>query len=373
MSQENSHFNLFAFVYQKFLKRIFFEFDPELIHDHITFMGQLLGSNIITRKITSLMFNFQDKSLQQNILGINFKNPIGLAAGFDKNARLTSILPAVGFGFEEVGSITGESCMGNKKPRLWRLKKSQSLMVYYGLMNDGCEKIAERLKGKKFQFPVGISVAKTNSKDTVDEQKGIDDYFKAYKTFVENGIGDYYTINISCPNAFGGEPFSDPEKLDRLLSKITTIKNQKPIFLKMPAEISELILDKIIEVARKYKISGFISTNLAKNRNNQNIKDKHVPVNGGMSGKVVQELSDRQIAYIYKKTKGEFVIIGCGGIFSAEDAYRKIQLGANLIQLITGMIFEGPQLIGQINQGLAELLKKDGYKNITEAVGSKNK
>jgi len=361
------------FLYQNIFKQIAFLQDPEDVHDRISYFGEFLGRFGCTKWITKKLLSYENKQLEQTIAGICFKNPIGLSAGFDKNAQLTQILPSVGFGFEEAGSITGEPCPGNPKPRLWRLKKSKSLLVYYGLKNDGCEVISEQLKNEKFEIPLGISIAKTNSPFTVKEEDGIADYVKVYKTFAEKNIGSYFTINISCPNAFGGEPFTDPEKLDRLLFAIRTIPNSKPVFLKMPAEISFEIVDTIIELARKYKITGFVSTNLAKDRKNPQVFDTNVPTTGGMSGKVVQKLSDEQIAYIYKKTKGEFIIMGVGGVFSAEDAYKKIRLGASLVQLITGMIYEGPQLIGDINRGLVKLLERDGFKNISEAIGVDNK
>ncbi len=365
--------SVIGFVYRKVLKPIFFMQDPEDVHDRMITAGRLLGSNSVTRGITGLMFGSSNSMLQQTVAGIKFNNPIGLAAGFDKNAQLTKILPSVGFGFEEIGSITGEPCPGNERPRLWRLKQSQSLLVYYGLKNDGCEAIAKRLKGRKFGFPLGISIAKTNNQACADEQTGIADYVKAYREFVSANIGDYFTVNISCPNTFGGEPFTTPEKFERLISALRQVSSQKPMFIKMPSEMPFNVLDGIIEVARKYKVTGFISTNLAKDRSNPNVHDKDFPSVGGMSGKVVEELANKQIAYLYKKTKGEFILVGCGGVFSAEDAYKKIRLGASLIQLITGMIFQGPQLIGQINRGLATLLKRDGYTNISQAVGVDSK
>ncbi len=356
--------------YKWIIKPIFFKFDPENVHDTINTFGRFLGKYYITRKMTSLFWNYSNPKLTQNILGINFKNPIGLSAGFDKNAELTGIIPSVGFGFMEVGSITGEVCGGNPKPRLWRLKKSESLAVYYGLLNDGCEAIAQRLKGKKFSIPVGISIAKTNCKETVDTDAAIKDYFKAYKVFSKNNIGDYFTINISCPNAFGGQPFTDSTKLDALLGKIMSISKNKPIFLKLSPDLSKKEIDEIIDVSTKWKIDGFICTNLTKNRNNKNIIDKNVPTLGGISGKVVKDLSDELIKYVYKQTNKKFIIIGVGGVSNAEDAYKKIKSGASLIQLITGMIFEGPQLISDINIELVKLLKADGYKNISEAVGT---
>lgn len=367
---------MLSLLYRKVLKPIFFLADPESVHDRMTGLGNFLGRHSVTRKITSSFFDYENESLEQTIAGIKFRNPIGLAAGFDKNAELAQIIPMVGFGFEEVGSITGEPCSGNPRPRLWRLKKSESLLVYYGLKNDGAVSISEKLKNSlkienyKLKIPLGISIAKTNCAATADEEVGIKDYLKAYRTFVEAEVGDYFTINISCPNAFGGEPFTTPEKLDRLLSVIRRVPSGKPIFIKMPAEISNEMLDGLIEAARRYHIAGFISTNLAKSRENEAIVDSFVPENGGMSGKVVRELSDKQIEYIYKKCGKEFVIIGCGGVFTAEDAYRKIKLGASLIQMITGMIYHGPQVVKEINCGLVNLLHKDGFSNISEAVGA---
>lgn len=335
----------------------------------MTAMGKFLGSNIITRKISTFFFNSpSDPVLTQIIHGIKFKNPIGLSAGFDKNAELTGIIPEVGFGFEEVGSITGEPCEGNPKPRLWRLKKSKALVVYYGLKNDGCEKLAAKLKNKKFKIPIGINIAKTNCRKTADTKEGIADYVKAYRHFLD--IGDYFTINVSCPNTFGGEPFHNGTKLDQLFNALEKYPTKKPVFIKISPDLSEAQIDEILEVSKKHHINGFICTNLTKKRENLKILDKNIPENGGISGKAIEELSDRMIATIYRKTGGKFTIIGCGGVFSAEDAYKKIRLGASLIELITGMIFEGPQLISQINLELAELLKKDGFGNIREAVGS---
>jgi dihydroorotate dehydrogenase len=350
------------------VKPVLFIFDPEKVHDFVTKFGQFLGDYQITRSITKYLFYYSSPSLEQTLKGIHFKNPIGLAAGFDKNALLVDILPSVGFGFEEIGSITGERCEGNSGKRLWRLRKSKGLVVYYGLKNDGAEEISLRLRSRAFQFPIGISIAKTNSPNTVETDAGILDYVKAYRKF--QGIGDYYTINISCPNAYGGEPFTDRGRLESLLLALDKEKKDKPIFIKLPSDLGDDELYSIIDVSMKYNIDGFICTNLTKARTgNENIKDSYVPDKGGMSGKIVYEKSNETLRKVFKKTNGKCLIIGCGGVFSAEDAYRKIRLGASLVQLITGMVYEGPSLIGQINTGLVKLLKRDGFTNISEAVG----
>lgn len=365
--------SIIQLLYVWLIKPILFRFNPELVHDHITKLGYWLGQYRLTRWLIGQLLYFKHPMLQQTIAGILFSNPVGLAAGFDKDAYLTNILPAVGFGFEEIGSITAESCVGNPKPRLWRLPQAKSIVVYYGLKNDGCAAVVQRLRHKSFSIPLGISIAKTNNVTTVERKMGIADYKKTYQAFVQAGLGDYFTINISCPNVYGGEPFIEPVALAQLLCELRTIDNDKPIFLKLPAELNDEQLDALVDVARQYTITGFICSNLVKNRSHPALRNLTLPAQGNFSGKVVEELSNQQIEYLYAHYGREFVIIGCGGIFSAKDAYKKIKLGASLVQVITGMIYEGPQLISQINRGLVQLLQADGYSNIAEAIGKEKR
>jgi len=358
---------LFRLFYKNILKPLLFLFDPENIHDRMIALGERLGHSRSTQKLTARLLNYQNPSLRQTIAGIFFKNPIGLAAGFDKDAHLTQILPSVGFGFAEIGSITEHASPGNAKPRLWRLKKSQSLLVHYGLKNDGGETIAKRLEEFPCAIPIGTSIAKTNCPVTVGLEAGIADYVACFKRFV--AIGDYFTINISCPNAYGGQPFTDAKSFHALMQEIDIIPSAKPIFIKLSPDMSLEQVGAIVTCSEHHRVHGFIISNLTKNRSNPLLEEKNIPAVGGMSGKIVENLANELIAYVWKKTGGKKIIIGCGGIFSAADAYKKIKLGASLLQLITGMIFEGPQLIGQINAGLVTLLQKDGYRNISEAVG----
>lgn len=361
---------VFNYLYTNLFKPLAFRQDPEDVHDKMLAFGKTLGGFRLARSFTEKLFRFDHPALCRTILGIDFKNPIGLAAGFDKNAQLLNILPAVGFGFAEVGSITGEPCAGNAKPRLWRLPQSESILVHYGLYNDGCEAVSRRLGHQQFEFPFGTSVAKTNSPATVDTEAGIADYVKAYTAFAD--IGSYSTINISCPNAYGGQPFTDPKKLDMLLTAIDRVPSRKPIFIKLSPDIPREQLNEILEIIDNHVVHGIICSNLTKQRNNITIKEENVPKQGGFSGKVVEGLANELIRYVYQKTNGRYVIVGCGGVSSAEDAYTKIKLGASLIQMITGMIYKGPQIIGEINRGLVQLLADDGLHNISEAVGIDN-
>lgn len=356
-------------VYRHVVKPVFFRMDPERVHDRTVRLGRTLGALAPVRAVMRTLWRYDDPILTSTVAGITFPNTVGLAAGFDKNAQLASVLPDVGFGFAELGSFTGRPCPGNPGTRLWRLPKSESLVVYYGLKNDGADAISARLRGVSFRFPVGISAAKTNSRDVTGVQEGIDDYVHVIERF--RGIGDYITVNISCPNVYGGEPFTEPDRLDRLLSAVDGVAD-KPVFVKFAVDLSATHLDELIAVARTHRVTGFVCSNLTKDRSNHRIIETEVPDKGGISGRAVRDLSDGQIRHVYRATGGTMPIIGVGGIFGAEDAYRKIRAGASLVQLITGMIYRGPQLIGEINHGLARLLRRDGFSNVHDAVGVDN-
>lgn len=356
--------------YKYVAKPIFFAQDPEKVHDSLTKTAQFAGRHAFTRSAAKLAFNYQHPALEQEILGIKFKNPVGLSAGFDKDALITDILPSVGFGYAEIGSVTGKPCAGNDGTRLWRLKKSKSIAVYYGLKNDGADVVAKRLASKKHtNIPIGVSVAKTNCQATADDKAGIADYVKAFKAVQD--VGDYYTINISCPNAYGGQPFNDAKRLEKLLIELDKIKTEKPVFIKFGPDLSFKVIDELMGVAKKHNVQGFVCSNLTKPRDNPKIHpEDFVPEVGGLSGKIVEDKANKLIAHVYKRTKGKYVIIGVGGIFTAEDAYTKIKLGASLLQLITGVIYQGPQAVSEINRGLVKFLKKDGYTDISQAVGT---
>lgn len=351
-------------MYKKFIRPILFKGNAESVHNSLILLGRFLAFSRISR-ILRKNFVFKNKILRNKVMGIYFDNPVGLAAGFDKNAYLIDFMPDIGFGFIEIGSVTAEACTGNPKPRLHRLVKDRGIIVNYGLANEGANKVRERLNKKKFRIPVGISIAKTNNPNIKGEES-VNDYLKSFKIMKE--LGDYITINISCPNAGDGRSFEDPVLLGSLLKKINKIRNKKNILLKISPDIDKKNLDKILKLAKKYKINGFVVSNLTKKRENLS-KDFNLKYPGGISGKPAKEKSNKLIKYIFKKTKGNFVIVGCGGVFNGADAYEKIKNGASLIQMITGMIFEGPGVISRINKKLVELLKKDGYNNIAEAIG----
>lgn len=358
-------------AYRHVLKPYFFNKDPEYIHEKMVAFGKNLGSYKITRSLVKSALAYEHHMLEQNLWGIDFKNPVGLAAGFDKNAELNAIMGSVGFGFATVGSVTCGSYEGNPAPRLVRLPKSKGILVNYGLKNQGADFIAEYISHRHKDIPQVISIGKTNSKDTVDRDRGIEDYYECLKTFVDQDVGDIYEINISCPNTFGGEPFTNKKDLTALFNKLFTLNIEKPVFIKMPISLPFDELKELISVCVDYGIKAIVLGNLRKEKSGQGIEDAlSEDARGGISGKPTERISNDLIAAAYQYAGDNIRIIGVGGVFSAKDAYQKIKLGATMIELITGLIYEGPQLVREINRGLVKLLQADGFENIEEAVGS---
>lgn len=365
-------FFLFTLLYKHVTKPIFFLFDPELVHNFVTTQGELIGKSQTLTNFLANLFAQKSPILKQKIAGITFDGPLGLAAGFDYEAKVVKVLPSFGFGFNTVGTITNLPYAGNPRPMLGRLPKSKSLMVNKGFKNLGARKTAEKLAGQTFKIPLGISIGKTNTKQKETQETAIKDILSAFHIFEDPNIkSSYYELNISCPNLYGNISFYPPKNLDELLTEIDKLKLGKPVFIKMPINETDSATLKMLDVILRHKIAGVIFGNLQKDRNNPEIKKEEIKWKmGNFSGLPTQKRSDELISLAYKHCKGKLIIIGCGGIFSAEDAYRKIKLGASLVQLITGLIYEGPLLVTKINKELPEFLKKDGFSNISEAIGS---
>jgi len=355
--------SIIGFIYRKILRPVLFLFDPELIHDSFIWVGKVLSSNGFTKFCTRKIFKFSDNLLKQKILGINFENPVGLSAGFDKDGYLHNILSDVGFGFVETGSTTFGMYEGNPKPRLKRDKKNKSIWVNYGLKNDGVDVLISRLKIQKDKgFVVGVSVAKTNCRATANVKEGVVDYINTIKELEKANVAKFYTINISCPNAFGGEPFTDPAFFEMFLRDFKQLGVKKPVFVKMPIDLTWTDFARLLDLALKYGIDGVVIGNLNKEKGTKT---------GGYSGKRCFDTALSLVKKTYEKCGDKLVIVGVGGIFSAEDAYEMIKGGASLLELITGMIYQGPQLIGEINRGLVKKMEEKGVKSLSELRGLK--
>ncbi len=360
--------------YKLFAKPLFFILPAEWVHEQAMFWGEMVGKIPLKRAFLHNIFSFKHPAIKQKIAGITFENPIGLSAGYDYMSSFTQILPSIGFGFETVGTISNHPFEGNKKPRLGRLPHSKSLLVNKGFRNPGADATIIKLKGKTFEFPLGVSIGKTNSLEIAGTQKdAVADVVEAFQKFEKARLrNNYYELNISCPNLKGGVSFYPPKELNALLIAVGKLKIKKPVFVKMPIEKSDKEVLEMLDVIVKHKwISGVIFGNLQKNRKDPSFDQDEIKKAGvgNFSGKPTYRRSNELIKLAYANYGKKLIIIGCGGVFTAEDAYRKIRLGASLIQMITGMIFEGPQRITQINRGLVDLLEQDGYSHIGEAVG----
>lgn len=317
--------------YKKIIRPILFKFDAELIHNTITMAGESLE-------------NFP---LEKLFGDVKFPNPIGLAAGFDYNGHLAKVMKKVGFGFNTVGTVTAKPYAGNPKPRLGRLVKSQSLFVNKGFRNDGVVEICKRLEQKNLQDVIlGISVGSAAG--------SIDEYLECFEYLKNKDYVKYLELNISCPNLAVSGYFYDPKNFTDL---VKNLKVNKPCYVKMPNEIEPSGLDVLIKIALKHGMRGVILSNLVKDRTNPSLRveevEKFKGLKGNFSGKPCFDGSNKLIAHTRKKFGKDIVIIGCGGVFTPEDALAKFASGANLIQLITGLIYEGPGMVGKINRQLA--------------------
>ncbi len=342
------------------LKPFIFKIDPEMAHD---------------LAIKSLKYNFlpedifrvqNEEILETEIFGTKIKNPIGLAAGFDKSAEVYNSLFRFGFGFIEIGTVTPKEQYGNPKPRVFRLENDRALINRLGFNNDGVEIVSQRLKKNSPNGFLGINIGP--NKDT---ENRIDDYLKCIKEI--NTFANYITINISSPNTPGLRDFHDHSSLKNLLKDITEFTNKnkinKPLALKVSPDIADSEIGAIIESIKKFQIRAIIISNTT-DKNRENLIGKHKSETGGLSGEPLNKISNDLIKKFYKEIKGEIIIIGVGGISSGLNAYEKLKSGANLLQLYTGMVYEGPGIVKKIKVELIDILKKEKIKNVSEIVGT---
>lgn len=367
-------------MYKHVIKPLLFLLTPDFTHRLIVFCGRVAQALTPVRWAIRNSWSFQDNSLQQEVSGITFRNPIGLSAGFDKNIQLSPLMEDIGFGFASGGSVTLEPRRGNRRPWFHRLPKTKSVVVFAGMPNKGLRKIRnyiERNTHRANSAVSVVSVAVIANKTTIEQAGGrpseqaiINDVKKATEYIIRNKLANVVEINISCPNA-GKEPFIEAESLDVLLTTLDIVPRDVPFWVKMPHLYDIKQFDALLGVIVRHNIQGVTVANLVKDRSKIDIKDPLTDeIRGGLSGAPTREHSLELIRHAYKKYGDRLIIIGVGGVFSAEDAYAKIKAGASLVGLITGLFFEGPQLIGRINRGLVELLKKDGFSHISEAVGA---
>jgi|TARA_B110000967_G_scaffold123633_1_gene126249 dihydroorotate dehydrogenase len=345
-------------MFSKF-RSLIFKIDPETAHTlAIKSLKLNLVSNIFNKDMGDSMF-------ESTLFGKTIDNPIGIAAGFDKNAEVYNPLFKLGFGFVEVGTITPLEQYGNPKPRVFRLVEDQALINRLGFNNLGSENVSSRIRANSPNGLLGINVGP--NKDTKNR---LNDYLIGLRTF--HDIADYITVNISSPNTENLRNFHEETKFDELMNLINKEKiklNSKiPIVVKISPDILDNQINIISEILLRYKVSAIIVSNTSES-NRENLKNILKHQKGGLSGKPIEEKSNKLITKFYKLLRGKIEIIGVGGIDSGKSAYEKFLAGASYVQLYTGMVFQGPNIVGKIKKELKELLISDGVKNFREIIG----
>ncbi|EGV44452.1 quinone-dependent dihydroorotate dehydrogenase [Bizionia argentinensis JUB59] len=340
-------------MYKLLLRPIFFLFDPEKIH-HFTFSLIKMTSKIpgISAIFRSL-YVVEDAKLERQLFGLSFKNPVGLAAGFDKNALLYNELADFGFGFIEIGTVTPLGQEGNPKKRLFRLKEDQGIINRMGFNNEGLESAISQLKKNKGTVIIGGNIGKNTQTQPEDYTKDYLICFNALHPYV-----DYFVLNVSCPNVGSHAKLNDKNYLLELIYTVqkanNTFDKQKPILLKIAPDLNDIQLDEVIELIAETNLDGVIASNTSVDRSGLKASNERLAEigNGGLSGQPIKDKSTEVIKYLASKSKKAFPIIGVGGIHSAKDALDKIDAGADLVQVYTGFIYEGPKLIKAINKAL---------------------
>jgi dihydroorotate dehydrogenase len=363
-----------SMLYKKLGKPILFRMDPEKAH-HLTINGMHIAGAFPGGKklLNSLYGAAYSPALAQTLWGIDFANPIGLAAGLDKNAHAVEGFSQLGFGFMEVGTITPKPQQGNEQPRLFRLPEDEALINRMGFNNVGIEAMAHNLgKLKRRDIPIAINIGKNKS---TPNESAEDDYRACLRRLYE--FGDFFVVNISSPNTPDLRNLQHGNDLNRLLDAVKDEMEQqrekrrhsgKPVLVKIAPDLTDDELEQTVLSIVDSGVSGIIATNTTLSRHGLQHSNKEQM--GGLSGKPLTKRSTDVIRRVYELTEGKLPIIGSGGIFSAQDAYDKIRAGASLIEVYSALIYEGPQLIGKLSEGLKALLHKDGFTHISEAIGA---
>ena len=337
-------------MYKFFIQKILFLFDAEKVH-HFTFSFIKIISKLPLVPTLIKGGTIQDKKLERKLFGLTFRNPVGLAAGMDKNAYLFDEMSNFGFGFIEIGTVTPKPQEGNPKKRLFRLKEDQGIINRMGFNNEGVKVAVERLKLKKTNIIIGGNIGKNK---VTPNENAIDDYLICFHALFD--VVDYFVVNVSSPNTPNLRDLQEKEPLTKLLNQLqqenNTKQKRKPILLKIAPDLTDTQLLDIIDIIKITKIDGVIATNTSISR--EGLQSPNKTETGGLSGKPLTNRSTEVIRFLAEKSNKAFPIIGVGGIHSAKDALEKIEAGADLVQIFTGFIYEGPKLVKEINKAIAK-------------------
>ena len=340
-------------MYKFLIRPVLFCFDPEKVHHFTFFLIKILSKIPGIQGLFRELYCVQDQRLEREVFGLKFKNPVGLAAGFDKNAVLYNELANFGFGFIEIGTVTPKGQEGNPKKRLFRLKEDQGIINRMGFNNNGLEAAITQLKKNQGRVIIGGNIGKNTQTNPENYTNDYLTCFIALHPYV-----DYFVLNVSCPNVGSHAKLNDKEYLLELISAVQNANNkfekQKPIVLKIAPDLNDNQLDEIVDLIKETHLDGVIASNTSIDRTGLKSSEKYLEAigNGGLSGQPIKDKSTRVIKYLADKSQKAFPIIGVGGIHSAKDALEKLEAGADLIQVYTGFIYQGPALIKSINKAL---------------------
>lgn len=358
---------LFQTVYKYGVKKAVFAMTPDNAHEATMTFGRTAGKIAPLMWLLREMIDYTDPILETNVMGVDFDNPFGLSAGLDKNGDLPTVLEAAGFGFETVGSTTARPSVGNPRPWFHRLPEYASMMVHVGLANDGSEKVIRQVEKAYTQsktMRLSVSIARTNDDLTKDDAEGIEDY----RISMERAAGRSHLIevNISCPNTRVGERFVNPDTLDKLFDVLDAVEHPQPVLVKMPQDKPWEEFRDLLDVLAEHKVDGVTIANLRKDRTGLEIP---ADWEGNLSGMPTLATSDDLVERTFRDYGDKFAIAGVGGVFTPEQAYRKIRKGSSLVMFVSSLMYRGPQNITTLKRGVADLLRRDGFDSISEAVG----
>ncbi len=364
-------------LYRSLLRPILFRLPPETAHE------LALHSLSLAPGLTRLLMAPRSKRYlfgELKRFGLTFSNPVGLAAGFDKDGIALQSLTALGFGFIEAGTVTHQPQPGNERPRLFRLPADKALINRAGFNNEGAAALARRVSKNRPDCVLGVSIGKSKA---VSFEESVEDYLRSFE--VVYPVADYIAVNVSSPNTPGLRDLQRADQLEALLqalqhrnrelSEQNSRARPTPLLVKLSPELNEKELEEIVEVTRRTEVNGLIATNTTTRRNGLRTSTERIAAfgEGGLSGAPLRQRSTNMIATLFTLTRGSMELVGVGGVFTAKDAWEKITAGASLIQLYTGFIYQGPGIAKEINEGLEEILAREGFRSLDEAVGSRAK
>ena len=341
-------------------KPFLFRLSPETAHRSVhTLLNGVQRTPLAG--VLARRYTVSDDRLETTVFDRSFPNPVGVAAGFDKNAEIPRALQALGFGFVEVGGVTAVPQDGNPRPRMFRLAADEALINRMGLNNHGAHAVGDRLRHTDVDAPLGVNIAKSEHVDSGDAP---DDYLATYEEVAAGG--DFFVVNISCPNSQGFEALQNRESMADIFGTLTDA-GARPLLVKLSPDLPDPAVDDALDIVREFDLDGVVATNTSTDRP-ASLRSPHRVEGGGLSGKPIEGRATAMVEYVARRV--DVPVVGVGGVSTAEDAYRKIRAGASLVQLYTGLVYQGPAIARDINRGLLDLLERDGFDSVDEAVGA---